>query len=604
MILLKKKKNIFKFLTPYKKYFLFGLLFLTLSSITSLLFPYVMGELIDAATGNYKGSLDIISKNIFGKNIKLLNNKINQIGIILLIILLMQGVFSFLRVYSFAIITENVLADIRISLYKKLISMPITFYDNKRAGELISRTTNDITLLQDTVSITLAELLRQISTLIIGIIILFYTTPKLTIFMISIFPLLIIIILILGRFMKKLYKKRQDQLAQTNIIFDETLHTIHTIKSFTNELLEIIKYKKSVKKVIKTALKASKYKGLLIAFIILGIFGCIVVVMWYGAILVKSGAISVGDLLSFILYTAFIGGSIAGLGEAISNINKAIGASSRLVDMLNEENEINIDSKILKTKIYIKGGIKYKKVCFSYPTRNTIKIINNFNLNIKSGEKIALIGQSGAGKSTIIQILIRLYEVQNGSIKIDNKNIKNYDIRYLRENVGIVPQETILFGGSIKENINYGKPGSSIKEIKKAAYQANALKFIEKLPEKFNTLVGERGIKLSGGQRQRIAIARAIIKNPKILILDEATSSLDIISEKKIQIALRVLMKNKTTIIIAHRLSTIKKVDKIYIIQYGKITESGKHEVLKKNKNGIYNKLLKLQYELNINKIN
>jgi len=563
-----------------------------------------MGELIDAATGNYKGSLDIISKNIFGKNIKILNNKINQIGVILLIILLMQGVFSFLRVYSFAIITENVLADIRISLYKKLISMPITFYDNKRAGELISRTTNDITLLQDTVSITLAELLRQISTLVIGIIILFYTTPKLTIFMISIFPLLIIIILILGRFMKKLYKKRQDQLAQTNIIFDETLHTIHTIKSFTNELLEIIKYKKSVKKVIKTALKASKYKGLLIAFIILGIFGCIVVVMWYGAILVKSGAISVGDLLSFILYTAFIGGSIAGLGEAISNINKAIGASSRLIDILNEKNEINIDSKILKTKIYIKGGIKYKKVCFSYPTRNEIKVINNFNLNIKSGEKVALIGQSGAGKSTIIQILIRLYEVQDGSIKIDNKNIKNYDIRSLRENIGIVPQETILFGGSIKENINYGKPGSSIKEIKKAAYQANALKFIEKLPEKFNTLVGERGIKLSGGQRQRIAIARAIIKNPKILILDEATSSLDIISEKKIQIALRVLMKNKTTIIIAHRLSTIKKVDKIYIIQYGKITESGKHEVLKKNKNGIYNKLLKLQYELNINKIN
>jgi len=604
VILLKKKKNIFKFLIPYKKYFLFGLLFLILSSITSLLFPYVMGELIDAATGNYKGSLDIISKNIFGKNIKILNNKINQIGVILLIILLMQGVFSFLRVYSFAIITENVLADIRISLYKKLISMPITFYDNKRAGELISRTTNDITLLQDTVSITLAELLRQISTLVIGIIILFYTTPKLTIFMISIFPLLIIIILILGRFMKKLYKKRQDQLAQTNIIFDETLHTIHTIKSFTNELLEIIKYKKSVKKVIKTALKASKYKGLLIAFIILGIFGCIVVVMWYGAILVKSGAISVGDLLSFILYTAFIGGSIAGLGEAISNINKAIGASSRLIDILNEKNEINIDSKILKTKIYIKGGIKYKKVCFSYPTRNEIKVINNFNLNIKSGEKVALIGQSGAGKSTIIQILIRLYEVQDGSIKIDNKNIKNYDIRSLRENIGIVPQETILFGGSIKENINYGKPGSSIKEIKKAAYQANALKFIEKLPEKFNTLVGERGIKLSGGQRQRIAIARAIIKNPKILILDEATSSLDIISEKKIQIALRVLMKNKTTIIIAHRLSTIKKVDKIYIIQYGKITESGKHEVLKKNKNGIYNKLLKLQYELNINKIN
>jgi len=603
VILLKKKKNIFKFLIPYKKYFLFGLLFLILSSIASLLFPYVMGELIDAATGNYKGSLDIISKNIFGKNIKILNNKINQIGVILLIILLMQGVFSFLRVYSFAIITENVLADIRISLYKKLISMPITFYDNKRAGELISRTTNDITLLQDTVSITLAELLRQISTLVIGIIILFYTTPKLTIFMISIFPLLIIIILILGRFMKKLYKKRQDQLAQTNIIFDETLHTIHTIKSFTNELLEIIKYKKSVKKVIKTALKASKYKGLLIAFIILGIFGCIVVVMWYGAILVKSGAISVGDLLSFILYTAFIGGSIAGLGEAISNINKAIGASSRLIDILNEKNEINIDSKILKT-IYIKGSIKYKKVCFSYPTRNEIKVINNFNLNIKSGEKVALIGQSGAGKSTIIQILIRLYEVQDGSIKIDNKNIKNYDIRSLRENIGIVPQETILFGGSIKENINYGKPGSSIKEIKKAAYQANALKFIEKLPEKFNTLVGERGIKLSGGQRQRIAIARAIIKNPKILILDEATSSLDIISEKKIQIALRVLMKNKTTIIIAHRLSTIKKVDKIYIIQYGKITESGKHEVLKKNKNGIYNKLLKLQYELNINKIN
>lgn len=594
---LKKLNSIFRFVWPYKGYFLAGLLCLFLSSLTLSAFPYAMGKLVDAAS-TPEGAFNTILENIAREPTLWLHNKVNQVGLALLIILLLQGIFSFLRVYLFAIVSEKTLADIRLTLYKKLITLPLLFYDKKRIGELTSRITTDVALLQNTLSLTLAELFRQVATLIIGIGILFYTIPHLTLFMLSIFPLVVFLVFLFGHFIRKLSKKTQDELAGANVIVEETLQAIHTVKAFTNELFEVMRYNKSLQSVIRTALKAASYRGGFISFIIVGAFGCIVAVMWYGAILVQKGSISVGDLLSFILYTTFIGGSLAGLGDIFSQVQKTAGASDRIMEIIHEKGETELQDTKEHKGVAFQGNIQYKAVHFAYPTREDVKVLNNLSFEVKAGEKVALVGPSGAGKSTIIQLLMRFYDSQQGTIKIDGQDIRTYSIADLRKHIGIVPQEVILLGGTIRENIAYGKPGASEEEIRMAARKANALAFIKTFPEKFDTVVGERGVKLSGGQRQRIAIARAILKNPTILVLDEATSSLDAAAEVAVQQALDELMKDRTTIIIAHRLATVRKADSIYVLQEGSIVESGKHEQLVSNENGVYSKLVKLQFEL------
>lgn len=488
------------------------------------------------------------------------------------------------------------MADMRISLYSKLMGLPMTFYDKKRIGELVSRITTDIALLQDTFSTTLAEFIRQIATLIIGSIIIFYATPELSLFMLATFPVLVVAAMIFGKFIRKLSKKTQDELASANVIVEETLQSINIVKAFTSEIIEVLRYKKSMERVVKIALKSATYRGAFISFIIFAMFGGIVAVMWYGATLVQSGEMSVGDLLSFVLYTTFIGGSIAGLGDLYGQIQKAIGASERVMEILNEEGEQNIEEKVIE-KMPLYGDIKLNNIDFSYPTREDVQVLKRLSFNVKAGEKVALVGHSGAGKSTIIQLLLRFYPVGSGEILVDGKNINQYPLSSYRQNIGIVPQEIILFGGTIKENIAYGKPGATDEEVLDAARKANAWLFIKDFPEGMDTLVGERGVKLSGGQRQRIAIARAILKNPVILILDEATSSLDAESESYVQEALDELMKNRTTIIIAHRLATIRKVNKIYVLKDGQIAESGTHEELITTIDGTYNNLVKLQLQ-------
>jgi ABC-type multidrug transport system fused ATPase/permease subunit len=576
----KKLNSVFAFIKPYKGYFIAGLFFLLISSTTLLGFPYVTGKLVDVAQGTKEG--------IF--------NDINKVVFILVGILAVQSIFSFFRVYLFAQVSERSMADMRTSLFSKLMELPMTFYDKKRIGELTSRITTDIALLQDTFSVTLAEFIRQISTLIIGAAIIFYITPELSLFMVATFPILIISALIFGKFIRKLSKKTQDELATANVIVEESLQSINVVKAFTSELIEVLRYRKSMNSVVKVALKSATYRGAFISFIIFAMFGGIVAVMWYGANLVQSGEMSVGDLLSFVLYTTFIGGSIAGLGDLYGQIQKAIGASERVMEILGEESEQEIGNTSIQ-KIHIKGDIEFNNIDFSYPTRKDISVLNELSFKVKAGEKVALVGHSGAGKSTIIQLLLRFYILDKGEIKVDGENINAYNLSSFRQNIGIVPQEIILFGGSIKENIAYGKPDATNDEILEAAKKANAWLFIKDFPEKMETLVGERGVKLSGGQRQRIAIARAILKNPSILILDEATSSLDAESENYVKEALDELMKDRTTIIIAHRLATIRKVDKIYVLKDGQITEAGTHDELLATENGTYNNLIKLQLQ-------
>lgn len=575
---LRKLLGVFRFILPYRWIFVLGLFSLGLSSGTLLSFPYFAGKLLDVAQGKTGFILTTIT----------------QIGLALLAILFLQSIFSFIRVYSFSVVSEKTLADLRHAVYEKMIWLPQSFFDSRRVGELISRITSDVSTLQDTFTFTLAELLRQVLVLLIGIPLIFILTPKLTIFMLLTFPLLVVAALFFGKFIRKLSKKTQDQLASANVIVEETLQSIAVVKSFTNEVFEVLRYRKSLTEVVGTAIHAAKYRGLFISFSIFTLFGGIVAVSWYGALLVQSNEVSVGELFSFVLYTTFIGGSIAGLGDIYSQLQRSIGASERLLEILGQQDEHSTSTNNLR----LKGAIDYNQVGFSYPTREDYEVLRDISFSIKPGEKIALVGPSGSGKSTIIHLLMRFYRVSSGSLYVDGKNVLDYTLSDYRKNIGIVPQEVLLFGGSIRENIAYGKPGATEIEIMDAARKANALEFIDGFPEKFETLVGDRGVKLSGGQRQRIAIARAILKDPTILVLDEATSSLDAKSERLVQDALEKLMENRTTVVIAHRLSTIRKVDRILVIKEGRIAESGTHHELSSLNNGIYSNLLKLQLEI------
>jgi len=568
--------GVFKFALPYKVWFLLGLASLGLSSVTLLGFPYLAGKLLDVAQGK--------AVPYFAS--------INEVALALIAILFVQGIFSFTRVYTFSVVSERSLADLRKAVYKKIIWLPLSFFDQRRVGELMSRITSDVGTLSEMFSFLLAELFRQLLTLVFGIAIIFYFAPKLTGFMLLTFPLLVILALIFGKYIRTLSKKTQDKLAGANIVVEESLQSISVVKAFTNESFETARYSNALIEVVLVAIRTARFRGLFISFIIFALFGGIVAVGWYGASLVQSQEITVGELFSFVIYTSFIGGSIAGLGDIYTQLQRSIGASERLLEILQEKDEgEDVDAPAFK----LRGEIEFDNVSFSYPTRKDFVVLNDLNFRIEPGEKVALVGQSGSGKSTIINLLMRFYPVSVGAVEVDGKQVDSYNLTSYRKNIGIVPQEVILFGGTIKENIAYGRPGASFDEIREAARKGNALEFIESFPDKFETVVGERGVKLSGGQRQRIAIARAILKDPSILILDEATSSLDAHSELLVQEALEKLMEGRTSIIIAHRLSTIKKVDRIFVIKEGGIAEVGSHAELTQLNNGIYSNLLKLQ---------
>jgi len=577
----KKANNLIaRYLKPFKYRVAIGLVFLLLSSATVMVFPFVIGKFVDAASGKIDWWLD----------------DINLIALGLMCVLLLQSVFSFARVQIFVYVSEKAMAQMRMDLYNKLISLSVTFFEKNRTGALTSRITSDITQIQDVLSSRLAELFRQIATLMVGIGIVLITSTHLTLVMLSTFPVIIIVAFIFGKFIKKLSKETQDKSAAANTIVVETLQAINVVKAYTNELFESKKYSKEQNEVVRVALKAGKYRAAFISFVIFGLFGSIVLVIWYGARLIQAGEMSIGDLVSFLTYTVLIGGSAGGIGEMYSQVQKALGASERVAEILDEESEVEIYS-IDKNKSILDGDINYESVSFAYPTRKDIQVLNAVSFTVKQGQKLAIVGPSGSGKTTIVQLLMRFYPIESGAIEIGGADIQSINISTLRNNISIVPQEVMLFGGSIKENIAYGKTDATNEEILAAAEKANALEFINDFPEKMDTIVGERGIQLSGGQRQRISIARAILKNPTVLILDEATSALDAESEKLVQEALEEVMKNRTTIIIAHRLSTIKNVDNIIVLNKGDIVEEGTHDELSKKKDGLYSHLSKLQFE-------
>jgi len=573
---LRKALRLFRFIGPYKGTFAIGMVFLVFSSATTLSFPMLIGEMTRV----------IEQKSAYS---------LNQVTLFFGLVLLAQGIFSFFRVYFFAQVSERTSADIRRSVYEQFISLPIGFFEQRRVGELTSRITSDVAALYDILSITLAEFFRQIVTLVVGISVILYLSWKLTLFMLATFPILVLSALFFGKHIRKYARKSQDKLAEANVIVEETLQSIQVVKSFTNEKLEARRYRTALQEVVDVALKAATLRGSFISFFIVGMTGGIIAVVWYGGGLVAAGEMQLSDLLTFLFYTTFIGGSMGGLGDLYAQLQRSVGASERLVEILDEKTEVDIarpDSTVRLT-----GHIRYDQVAFSYPSRPDIQVLKPLSFEIKPGEKVALVGQSGAGKSTLMQLLMQMYPIQEGTIFLDEKPSSAYHISDIRNNMALVPQEVMLFGGTIFENIQYGKPGATESEIIEAAKKANAWEFISQFPEQLQTIVGERGVKLSGGQRQRIAIARAILRDPAILILDEATSALDAESEHLVQSALDTLMENRTTVIIAHRLATIRNVDTIFVLKDGEIAESGSHATLLENPDGIYKHLVKLQLE-------
>ncbi len=582
---LHKITKLLVYLKPYRTKFFSALVFLFLTSLTGLAFPSFLGALIDAAQGKQRYAF--------------LPPTVNAIGSLAFIVLFVQALVSYFRVIWFVQVAENALADIRRDTYFKLITLPMNFFSNRRVGELNSRISADLSQIQDAITTTLAEMIRQLVLMIGGIILLAIFSIKLTLTLLLILPVLIVVAVFFGRFIRKISRQAQDKLAESNTIVEETLQGISNVKAFVNEAFEAGRYEKKIREVAGIAVRGAKFRGLFASFIVFCLFGAIVAVIWYGSVLVSRGEMSVGNLTTFILYSIFVGAAMGSFPELYAGLQKAVGASERVLEILDEKGEaISIQIKDNGIKQRIVGNLDFDKVVFAYPSRTEITVLKEVSFSARSGEKIAIVGPSGAGKSTIAGLILQFYHPQIGQILFDGKPASTYSLTDIRNQVAIVPQDVLLFGGTIRENIAYGKLDSTEEEVIKAAQRANADQFITGFPESYDTIVGERGVKLSGGQRQRIAIARALLKNPSILILDEATSSLDSESERLVQEALEGLMKNRTSIIIAHRLSTIREADKIIVLEKGKVKESGTHEELVAQEGGLYRYLSSLQFEV------
>ena len=566
---LRQLTKIFAYVGPNKGLWALGFVFLLVTMVTSLLFPKLLGGLMSSTPENLR------------------DNMLLMMGL-----LLVQSIASFFRVVIFVMVTERALAAIREDLYSRLIHLPMSFFSAKRVGELNSRVASDTSQIGETLTTTLAEFLRGISMVVGGIAILAFTSIKLTLFIVAVIPPLIIVTIIFGRFIRKYAKKVQDEVAASNTIVEETFAGIQTVKAFANEAWERSRYAKRVSTVVQLAIKGGYYRGAFASFITFGLFGAIALIIWFGAGMVHEGQLAAEKLNEFILYALFIGGSIGGLASVYAQLQKAIGATETIFGLMDEhpEMEINTDAaqKILVEKI------AFEDIQFSYPTRKDVEVLKSISFDLDPGKTLALVGRSGSGKSTIASLLMRFYTIDQGEISVGGMPLNDIDLKAWRSSLAFVPQDVLLFGGTIRENIAYGDTEASEEQIIDAAKGANAWEFIKDFPEGLETTVGERGVQLSGGQRQRIAIARALLKDPQLLILDEATSALDSESEQLVQEALDRLMEGRTSVVIAHRLSTIRGADQILVMDKGQIVERGNHDRLI-DQGGIYSELVKLQ---------
>jgi ABC-type multidrug transport system fused ATPase/permease subunit len=574
--------SLYRYLHPYRRRLGLGLILLIFSTLLGIAFPALAGILIDSP--NKTAAFHFM--------------------FVMLGVLLVQAVMTYFQSMCFNTVGEYGLADLRKALFAHLTEMSMTFFGQRQVGELSSRMSADLTQLQDAFVFAIPQFLRQSLNMIGSIIaMIVFISPRLTGVMLACFPATILGAILLGRRVGNRSRKTQDELAQTANVVEETFQGIASVKAFCNELFEQKRYESRINVFLKAVLQGAKARAALIAFIIFGIFSAIVIVLWYGTTLLLDGELKIGELFGFTIYTVFIGGSLGSFADLYSNLQKSLGATQRVRELLAEPSEgltlaaTRLDPAIVPARF--RGEVALDHVTFAYPARPEVNVLKNMSFSVQAGKVIALVGPSGSGKSTVVSLLLRFYDPQQGRILFDGRPATGYGLHELRSQMALVPQEVLLFGGSIAENIAYGKPGASRAEIETAARRANAHDFITRFPEGYETLVGERGVKVSGGQRQRIAIARALLKDPSILILDEATSALDAESELLVQQALDELMKGRTCFVIAHRLSTIRNADAIVMLRDGAVRETGSHEELMAVADGAYRRMVELQNNAN-----
>lgn len=583
---LKRSFRLFSYLGNYKWHFALGMFFLIATAGVGLLFPLKSGTMFGYFGESNKPQADMIKE-------------LYHLGGILLLILLIQGFFSFGRVYMFTQVTENLLNGLRRDAFSKIIQKPMVFFSKHQVAELSSRLATDINVISEAFTLNIAELIRQSIVGIGGLcLMMYYTSWDIAKWFLIIIPPIIVIALLFAKKIRGFSKNFQDKIADANVIVGESLTGISNVKSFTNEGYEMKRYNNKVLEIKLFGIRYGIIRGTFFSFVITCVFGSVFFILWKMLLLKTTGNITAEEFGRFMMLALFVAGSLGGLPEQISSIQRALGATDRVFELIDGEIEILNEGPKEETKSEMSNGeIEFKEVSFNYPTRPDFDVLKSVSFKVSSGETIALVGSSGSGKTTIASLILRFYDIQKGQIIIGGKDVQQIPLTALREKIALVPQEVLLFAGSIYDNIAYGKPNASREEIIEAAKKANAYEFIQSFPEQMETLVGERGIQLSGGQRQRIAIARAVLKNPLILLLDEATSSLDSESERLVQDALDQLMIGRTSIVIAHRFATIKNADKIVVLKKGEIKEMGTHQELINLQDGFYQKLSRMQFD-------
>lgn len=566
---LKDAMGLYGYMDRYKHIFIPSLLALYTTAGLSLAFPYFLSKLIGRSMSPGDGVSGATEAEIIA----------NVNGIVLWLIgaLLLQSFITYWRVRGFIKSGEGALNEIRRALFSRMVRLPMNYLTEKRSGELSSRIAGDLAIMRETLITTVPKFGRMIVTLIGGLIVIFMCSWKLSLIMIGSVPVVVVAIAIFGKKIKNYSKATQDALADTNIVVEETIMGIYDTKAFCNEVYEEKRYDSALEKFLNITVSGAKARAAFISFIILVLFSTVAFIVWYGAQMLAKGEIDIENYIQFILFSVFVAASLGSVPEIMSQLQITSGATERIRDLIDEELEANYHSKSDSALV---GSISAVNLGFAYPSRPEGQVLDGVDFSVQAGERVAIVGPSGGGKSTIFSLLLGFYQEHTGELKFDGKAISEIGLESLRSSIAVVPQEVLLFGGSIEENIAYGKPGSSKEQIIEAAKQANAHDFITEFETGYDTTVGARGIKLSGGQRQRIAIARAILADPKILLLDEATSALDSESERLVQSALDTLMEGRTSMIIAHRLSTVRDADRILVLSGGKIAESGTHDEL------------------------